>query len=60
MISIEAWDRKCQDLNAALSKVAKLKKRIEELEERERKLDALEAVGVDNWEGYEQAQELME
>lgn len=32
MISIEAWDRKCQDLNAALSKISKLKKRIEKLE----------------------------
>ena len=59
MISIDAWDRKCQALNEALSKVAKLKKRIEELEEREQKLDALEVAGVDNWEGYDIAMDIL-
>jgi hypothetical protein len=29
--------------------------RLDELEESERKLWALEAAGVDNWEGYDQA-----
>ncbi len=32
---------------------------LDELEERERWLCVLEAAGVDNWEGYEYAQELM-
>ena len=34
-------------------------KRLEELEARARILDALEAAGVDNWEGYEQALEAL-
>ena len=59
MITIESWDRKCQELNEALSKVAELKKRIVELEEFERKLDALEAAGVDNWEGYDIAMDIL-
>ena len=33
--------------------------RIEELLEFERKLDALEAAGVDNWEGYDIAMEAL-
>lgn len=34
-----------------------LEERIEELEERDRLLSALEAGGVDNWEGYEPSME---
>lgn len=33
---------------------------LDELEERERWLCALEAAGVDNWSGYEYAQEVIE
>lgn len=33
---------------------------LDELEERDIWLSALENAGVDNWEGYEYAQELME
>ncbi len=38
-----------------LSKIADLNERIAELEERDRTLSALEAAGVDNWEGYSEA-----
>lgn len=34
--------------------------RIEELEEDTKFIEALRAAGVDNWEGYSDAQELME
>ena len=34
------------------------KKRIEELEDAEDKLDALEKAGVDNWQGYDNAMEI--
>lgn len=37
-----------------------LKARIAELEERERFLNCLEAVGVDNWSGYGMAWDLFE
>ena len=33
--------------------------RIEELEKREAKLDALEAAGVDNWQGYSYAMQIL-
>lgn len=33
--------------------------RLKELEEAERKLQALEACGVDNWCGYDDAMEMM-
>ena len=36
------------------------KKRYEELLESEEFLGCLQAAGVDNWEGYEQAQEILE
>jgi hypothetical protein len=36
------------------------KKRLEELEASEAELNALYAAGVDNWVGYEMAQEMME
>ncbi|PNG19736.1 hypothetical protein [Streptomyces cahuitamycinicus] len=36
----------------------KLRKRVAELEERDAWLSALEAAGVDNWEGYDNAREL--
>ena len=32
MINIDAWDRKCDDLNKALSKNKKLKKQLEQAE----------------------------
>ena len=35
------------------------KERFKELEESEKKLNALEVAGVDNWEGYEFAIEMM-
>lgn len=40
--------------------VAKKNKRIKELEESEKMLRALEAAGVDNWQGYELALESLE
>lgn len=39
--------------------VAKLQARIAELEERDAWLSALEAAGVDNWEGYDSAREVL-
>lgn len=42
------------------TKVTILQSRLDELKEAEAFLDALQAAGVDNWEGYEQAQEMME
>ena len=35
-------------------------KRLQELEEIEQKMLALEAAGVDNWEGYDDAVEMSE
>ena len=35
-------------------------KEIERLRDSERKLTALEAAGVDNWEGYSDAMQMME
>lgn len=40
------------------SEVEKLRARVAELEQRDRWLSALEAAGVDNWEGYDHAIEL--
>lgn len=40
--------------------VKRLETLAEELEERVAFLDALEAAGVDNWDGYDEAQELLE
>ena len=39
--------------------IENLKKQIAELQERADFLAALEACGVDNWEGYDQAQEMV-
>jgi hypothetical protein len=40
------------------AEVARLKKRVAELEEDAQFLEALSAAGVDNWDGYDYAQEI--
>jgi len=40
--------------------VKRLETLVEKLEERVVFLDALEAAGVDSWDGYDEAQELLE
>ena len=40
--------------------VEKLRALVKKLQGCEQKLNALEAVGVDNWEGYDYAMELLE
>jgi hypothetical protein len=45
---------------AADGEVEKLRKQLAELQERDRWLSALEAAGVDNWEGWDHAVELSE
>jgi len=42
------------------AKINELEKKIKELESDVRFLRALEAAGVDNWEGYSEAQQLWE
>ena len=46
--------------NATEETVTITQKEYDELLEREKKLDALEAGGVDNWELYDDAMETME
>lgn len=46
--------------NIYADRIGKLKKEIRQLEERLELLDALEAAGVDNWEGYDEALEILE
>lgn len=42
------------------ARIEELEKEVKDLTEDARFLWALEAAGVDNWEGYEHAQELMD
>lgn len=46
-----AWD--------LAEKVVDLEDKVQELEEADRKLTALEAAGVDNWEGYGHAMRVL-
>ena len=47
-------------LDELQEKYNELRERVEELEDDVKFLRALEAAGVDSWEGYEVAQEMME
>lgn len=49
-----------KELIAKEETLAKLKSEIKRLDKREMKLDALEAAGVDNWCGYEDAMEILD
>lgn len=42
-------------LNTAGTVIQNLRQKLEKAEDRLKKLDALEANGVDNWEGYDEA-----
>lgn len=42
-------------IGSAVSELESMASKIERLEDAERRLDALEAMGVDNWEGYDDA-----
>ena len=53
----EVWHRVCCEAADALEEKDR---RIAELEKDSKFLDALYAAGVDNWEGYGQAQDMME
>lgn len=61
-IPIEQMDerRLRVELSSALSANRLLLEANEKLMEREQLLDALEAAGVDNWEGYDEAMEILE
>jgi uncharacterized protein (UPF0335 family) len=47
-------------LNSLLNQIKKLQKEKEKLIDEVSFLEALKAVGVDNWSGYEDAQNLMD
>lgn len=47
-------------LCALICRIEELEEKVDKLEEDKRWLDALEAAGVDNWCGYDQAQDIME
>ena len=57
---MEEWTHETAKIEIAhlRKKVDELKETIAEQEERLRWLDALEEAGVDNWEGYDYAQEI--
>lgn len=43
-----------------VDRISRLKEEIRQLEKRVELLNALEAAGVDNWEGYDEALEILE
>lgn len=53
-------DGRYVEYDEAQAEIEKLKTRIAELEERDLLLCALEDAGVDNWEGFEYAYELLD
>lgn len=46
-------------LNAAADALSHLRRRLNRETKRAQKLDALEAAGVDNWEGYSEAMKIL-
>lgn len=47
------------EIDVSIKTIEKLEAENKKLRERDRWLDALEAAGVDNWEGYDKALEIL-